>query len=94
MDDWNYVFGYLMERVMPMMAYVALLTIAGKIVEVEREKVKQAVGHEPTQENMQYYYELRQEEKTRQNTRQRESDRKNIRRLVFGDEEDNNPKAN
>ena len=85
MDNWNYVFGYMMERAMTMMAYCMVAAVVEKTLEAERKKVKEALGHEPTQENWQYYYDLRQEEKNRRNARQREIDREKLRRLVMGE---------
>ena len=46
----------------------------------------------PTLEDLQYYYELKKQEGTSRNARQRETDREKLRRLVFG-EEDSNSKA-
>ena len=86
MDELNYVFGYMMERATTMLGYCMLAAIFEKTIEAERKKVRAAVGHEPTRENWQYYCELRQEEKNRQNDRQRGIDREKLRRLVMGDE--------
>jgi hypothetical protein len=87
MYDWRYLF-YVIERAMTIMAYFMLMTVMEKTAEADRRKVKEALGHEPTQENMQYYYKLRQEE----NNRQQEIDRKNLHNLVFG-EQGNNSEA-
>jgi len=92
MDNWNYVFGYAMERAMTMMAYCMVAAVVEKTLEAERKKVKEALGHEPTWENWQCYYDLQQEEKNRRNSRQQETDRKNLRRLVLG-EDDSNPES-
>ena len=89
MDNWSYAFGYMMDRAMTMLAYCMVAVVAEKMFEAERKKVKEALPHEPTRENWQYYYELKQEEKNRQNARQQETDRENLRRLVFGEDEDN-----
>ncbi len=75
-----------------MMAYCMLAAFAEKTLEAEKEKIKEALGHEPTQRHLQYYFDLRQEEKNSQNTRQWEIDCKKLRRLVFG-EDDSNSKA-
>jgi len=85
MDNLGYMFGYMMERATTMLGYCMLAAIFEKTIEAERKKVRAAVGHEPTQENWQYYCELRQEEKNRQNVRQQEADREKLRRLVMGD---------
>jgi len=88
MDNPAYIFGYIMERATTMLGYCMLAAIFEKTLEAERKKVRAAVGHEPTKENWQDYYDLKQEEKTRQNARQREIDRENLRRLVFGEDGD------
>ena len=75
-----------------MMAYFMLAAFIDKTLEAERKEVKEALGHEPTQRNLQYYFDLRQEEKNSQNTRQWEIDCKKLRRLVFG-EDDSDSKA-
>ena len=87
MDNFNYVFGYMMERAMTMAAYCALAVAVEKTLKAEREKVAAALGHEPNQENWQYYYELQQEKTNRQKTRQREADREKLRHLVMGEED-------
>jgi len=92
MDNFNYVFGYMMERATTMMAYFMLAAFINKTLEAEKKTVKETIGHEPTQRHLQYYLDLRQEEKNSRNTRQWEIDCKKLRRLVFG-EEDNNSKA-
>ena len=89
MDNLGYTFSYIMERATTMLGYCMLAAIFEKTLEEERKKVRAAVGHEPTQENWQYYCELRQEEKNRQNVRQKEADREKIRRLVFGEDSEN-----
>jgi len=89
MDNWNYVFGYAMERAMTMMAYCMVAAVVEKTLEAERRKVKEALGHEPTWENWQYYYDLQQEEKNRRNTRQQDTAHKNLCCLVFGEGDSN-----
>ena len=92
MDNFSYTFSYMMERATNMVAYCMLAAIADKTLEAERKKVRVTLGHEPTQRNLQYYFDLRQEEKNSRNTRQWEIDCKKLRRLVFG-EDDSNSKA-
>ena len=53
----------------------------------EREELTQALGYVPSQEDIQYYRELKQEKANQQQEIQREADRKKIRRLVCGDGE-------
>ena len=88
MDNLGYMFGYMMERAMTMVAYCTFATFIEKILEDEKKKVKATLGHEPTQENWQDYYALKQEQKNRQNAHQREIDRERLRRLVFGEDGD------
>ena len=92
MDNFSYTFNYMMERATNMMVYCILAAIADKTLEAERKRVKETLGHEPTQRHLQYYFDLRQEEKNSRNTRQWEIDCKKLRRLVFG-EDDSNSKA-
>ena len=86
MDNFNCMFGYMMERAMNMVAYCTLAAVVDKTLKAEREKVAAALDHEPNQENWQYYYELQQEKPNRLNARQREADREKLRRLVFGED--------
>ena len=85
MDNSNCMFGYIMGQAMTMVAYCTFAAFVEKMLKDEREKVKAALGHEPTQENWQDYYALKQEQKNRQNAHQREVDREKLRRLVFGE---------
>ncbi len=92
MDDLSYMFGYMMEKATTMVAYCMFAAVVEKTLEAERKKVNAALGHEPTQENWQDYYDLKQQNTNRQNAHQREIDKEKLRRLVFG-EDDNGPKA-
>ena len=92
MDNFSYMFNYVMERAMAMLTYCMFAVLIEKILEAEREKVRAVLGHEPDQEDLQYYYELKQQERNSRNVRQRETDREKLRRLVFG-EEDSDSKA-
>jgi len=86
MDNFNYAFGYMMERAMTMVAYCTLAVAVEKTLRAERRKVRAALGHEPTRENWHDYYNLQQEKTNRQDASQREIDREKLRRLVMGDE--------
>ena len=92
MYDFSYMFSDAMERATAMVAYCMLAAVVEKTLEAERKQMKAALGHDPDQENWQDYYALKQEQKDRRNTNQREIDREKLRRLVFG-EEDNDSKA-
>ncbi len=86
MDNFSYMFSYVMERATTMVAYCMFAAFVEKTLEAERKKVRAALGHEPTQENWQDYYNLQQEQTNRQDARQREIDRERLRRLVFGED--------
>ncbi len=86
MDNLSYMFGYMMEKATTMVACCMFAAVVEKTLESERKKVRAALGHEPTQENWQDYHNLQQEQTNRQDARQREIDRKKLRRLVFGEE--------
>ncbi len=90
MDNFSYTFCYTMERITDMLGYFMLAAVVAKPLEAERQRVKAALGHDPNQETWQDYYALKQEQKDRQNTNQREIDREKLRRLIFG-EDDTNP---
>jgi len=92
MYDFSYMFSDAMERATAMVAYCMLAAVVEKTLEAERKQMKAALGHDPDQENWQDYYALKQEQKDRRNTNQREIDREKLRRLVFG-EDDSNSKA-
>ena len=65
MDNPGYLFGYVMGRAMSMVAYCTVADIIEKTIKAERENVKAALGHEPTQGSWQYYYELKQKKTNR-----------------------------
>jgi hypothetical protein len=85
MDNFNYNFSYIMGQAMSMIAYCTFATFIEKIMEDERKKIKAVLGHEPTPENWQDYYDLKQEKKDRQKVDQREIDKGKLRRLVMGE---------
>lgn len=85
MDDFNWQFGYMMERAMTIVAYCSVAAFVGEMVKAEREKLKDALGHEPTDENWQDYYALLREQKANRKVAQREADKEKLRRLVMGD---------
>ena len=85
MDEFNCMFGYMMERAMTMVAYCAVAAFVEEMVKAEKEKLKGALGHEPTDENWRDYYDLLREQKVNQKAAQREADKGKMRRLVMGD---------
>ena len=92
MDNVSYTFSYMVERATTMVVYCIFAALIEKTLEAERKQMKATLGHEPTQENWQYLYELQLEKTNRQNAHQWEIDREKLRRLVFG-EDDSNSKA-
>lgn len=92
MYDFSYMFSDAIERAITMVTYCMFAVLIEKILGAEREKVRRVLGHEPTQEELQYYYELQLEKMDRQDSHQREVDKEKLRRLVFG-EEANDSKA-
>ena len=86
MDNFSFMFSYVMERATTMVAYCMFAALIDKTVEPDRKKVRATIGHEPTWEELQYYFELKEEHRNRQSARQREIDREKIRRLVFGED--------
>jgi len=55
------------------------------IVTRERERLTKALGHEPTEENWEDYWQLLRERTSKQKSCQREVDREKSRRLLAGD---------
>ena len=85
MDEFNWQFGYMMERAMTIVAYCSIAAFVGELVKAEKEKLKAALGHEPTDENWRDYYDLLREQKLNQKAAQREADKGKLRRLVMGE---------
>jgi hypothetical protein len=85
MDEFNSMFSYIMGRAMTMVAYCTLAAFVEEMVKAEKEKLKNALGHEPTDENWRDYYDLLREQKVNQKAAQREADKGNLRRLVMGE---------
>ena len=86
MDDFSYMFSYVMERATTLLVYCMFAALIENTLEAERKQVKAALGHEPSQENWQDYYDLKQNKTNRQNARQQEIDKEKLRRLVFGED--------
>ena len=51
----------------------------------DKDRLTEALGHEPTQENWEDYWQLLGEQASKQKACQREADREKLRRLVMGD---------
>ena len=85
MDNPCYMFSNMMGKATAMMVCCMFTVAFEKELKAEREKVKAALGNEPTQENWQDYYDLLKEQKIKQKASQREADKGKLRRLVMGD---------
>jgi hypothetical protein len=58
-----------------------------KVIEAETKLLTMTLGHEPTDENRQYYRDLQWQKSNPERAQQREADREKLRRLVFGEEQ-------
>ena len=59
----------------------------------EKERLTRALDHEPTQENWQDYWQFLGERTLNPKCLQRAEDREKIRRLVYGEDVDNNSRV-
>jgi hypothetical protein len=66
-------------------AYMMMLELMFTIIPQERKRLKETVGHEPTNENWGDYCQFLGERASNPKCLQRAEDREKIRRLVFGD---------
>ena len=87
MDDLEWLLGRMMGWVMLIAAHDMAKNLVKKMLEAEKEKLTKALGHEPTQEEFQYYRDLQWQKLNREKARQREINREKIRRLVMGEDD-------
>jgi hypothetical protein len=85
MDEIERVMNNMMGFVMFNAVQVMWATFVQDMIRADRERLTKALGHEPTDENWQDYYDLLKEQKTKQKTSQREADKGKLRRLVMGE---------
>jgi len=85
MDEIERVMNNMMGFVMFNAVQVMWAAFVQDMIRVDRERLTKALGHEPTDENWQDYYDLLKEQKTKQKTSQREADKGKLRRLVMGE---------
>jgi hypothetical protein len=85
MDDWERLLSFHLAWIMPLLMCGMAKSLADKLVEAEKEKLARELGHEPTEEDWQYYCDLKRQQVCQREARQREIDREKIRRLVMGD---------
>ena len=78
-----------MEKATAMLGFFMFAAFIEKMLEADRKQMTAVLGHEPTRENWQYLYELKQEQKNSRYTRKTEIDREKLRRLVFGEDDSN-----
>ena len=92
MDELGRYLNSMMGWVMLMTAHDMVKNFVEKVIEAETKLLTMTLGHEPTDENRQYYRDLQWQKSNPELARQREADREKLRRLVFG-EEDSNPEV-
>ena len=84
MGEWEYINIRLME----LLAIIATRNMIDAFVRAtikEKEKLTRLLGHEPTEENWQYYYAFLREQGIRQDMRRKEADKEKIRHFVLGE---------
>jgi hypothetical protein len=85
MENFNIVMqGYMLGATIRM-ACTMMLELVCTVIPRERERLIQALGHEPTQENWEDYWQFLGEQVANPKCLQSAEDREKIRRLVFGD---------
>ena len=85
MDEIERVMNNMMGWVMFNAVQVMWASFVQNMIRVDQERLTKALGHEPTNENWQDYYDLRREKESKQKTSQREADKERLRRLVMGE---------
>jgi hypothetical protein len=86
MDELGRYLNNMMGWVMLITAYDMVKDFVEKVMEAERKKLTETLGHEPDSENWQYYRDLQWQKLNREKALQREIDREKLRHLVFGQE--------
>jgi hypothetical protein len=86
MDELGRYLNNMMGWVMLITAHDMVKDFVEKVMEAERKKLTETLGHEPDSETWQYYRDLQWQKLNREKARQREIDREKLRRLVFGEE--------
>jgi len=86
MDELGRYLNSMMTWVMLITAHDMVKNFVEKVIEVERQKLVETLGHEPDVENWQHYRDLQWQKLNPEKARQREIDREKLRRLVFGEE--------
>ena len=86
MDELGRYLNSMMRWAMLITAQDIVKNFVEKVIEAEREKLTETLGHEPDSENCQYYRDLQWQKTNREKARQREIDREKLQRLVFGED--------
>ena len=85
MDNVNIVMqGYMLGATIRT-ACAMMLELMFTLIPRERERLIQALGHEPTQENWEDYWQFLGEQVANPKCLESAEDREKIRRLVFGE---------
>jgi len=87
MNDLGWLLTRMMDWAMLFAAHDMVKGFVDKMLEAEKEVLTKTLGHEPTDENRQYFRDLQWQKLNREKAQQREIDREKLRRLVFGEEE-------
>jgi hypothetical protein len=87
MDELGRYINSMMGWVMLMTAHDMVKNFVEKVIEAETKLLTMTLGHEPTDENRQYYRDLQWQKSNPERAQQREADREKLRRLVFGEEQ-------
>ncbi|MFC1971370.1 hypothetical protein ACFLV0_05550 [Chloroflexota bacterium] len=87
MDELGRYLNNMMGWAMLITAHDMAKDFVEKVMEAERQKLTETLGHEPDSGNWQYYRDLQWQKANQEKARQRETDREKLRRLVFGEEE-------
>jgi len=86
MDELGRYINSMMGWVMLMTAHDMVKNFVEKVIEAETKLLTMTLGHEPTDENRQYYRDLQRQKSNPERAQQREADREKLRRLLFGEE--------
>jgi hypothetical protein len=85
MKDLNDLMGACMAGAAIYTASVMMLKLLFELIAKVREQLRQVLGHEPTREDWDDYWQFQNELASGQTSRQRVEDREKIRRLVMGE---------
>ncbi len=87
MDELGTYINSMMGWAMLMTVHDMVKNFVEKVIEAETKLLTMTLGHEPTDENRQYYRDLQWQKSNPERACQSEADREKLRRLVFGEEQ-------